>query len=365
MNNDLSGTHIMLVDDVESNLEVLEIIFLGVGASVAKLSDGFQAIDYASQNGPKIDLVITDLSMPGMDGIKLTTKLREMLGKHIPIVLLTANHRDERQLTEGLNAGANDYLYKPVNEVELLARSSSMVRLKKSFDEAEDLKRNLELIVVERTIETEITRDATMLGFAKLAELRDPETGGHIERIREYTKALAEHLQKNGPYQHIIDHSFVRDIYKASPLHDIGKVGIPDNVLLKPGKLDPTELEIMNRHAYIGGRVLEEADARLLTPNSFLQMSKEIAFCHHEKWDGTGYPGGIKGESIPLAARIMALVDIYDALVSKRVYKEAMSHEVAHSIIIKSSGIHLDPAVVNAYLDLESEFIRIKDGFRD
>jgi putative two-component system response regulator len=240
-----------------------------------------------------------------------------------------------------------------------------MVRLKRAFDENKTLQQSLELKVIERTVEVEITRDATMFGFAKLAELRDPETGAHLERIREYSKVLVAYLQKNGPYQHLIDHTFARDIYKASPLHDIGKVGIPDNVLLKPGKLLPEEFEIMQQHTIIGGQTLQEAETRLLTTNSFLSMAKEIAFYHHEKWDGTGYPGKIKGENIPLSARIMALADIYDALVSKRVYKAAFSENLTNSIIVKSSGSHLDPVVVDAYQAVEGEFTRIKESFKD
>ncbi|MBI3795046.1 MAG: response regulator [Nitrospinae bacterium] len=361
----LLDSSILIVDDVENNLDVLDIIFSRVGARSIRASSGEEALEITGIKGREIDLVITDVSMPGMSGITLTSILRETLGMEIPIIILTANAKNDAQLSEGLAAGANDYLHKPVNEVELLARSASMVRLKRAFDDNATLQKSLELKVIERTVEVEIIRDASMFGFAKLAELRDPETGGHLERIAEYTKAIAKYLEKNGSYQEQVDQPFIRDIHRASPLHDIGKVGIPDNVLLKPGKLTPDEFEIMKRHAFIGGRTLNEAETRLLTSNSFISMAKEIAFCHHEKWDGSGYPGGIKGESIPLAARIMAVADVYDALISKRVYKDAFSEETTRSIIVKSSGTHFDPAIVEAFVAVKNEFSRIRATFQE
>ncbi len=365
MNSQLSESLILTVDDAEENLDLLEIIFQAEKATPIKANSGIKALEIAKELGSQIDLVITDIRMPVMDGIQLTEKLRELLGWQVPIVLLTADRKTDERLTAGLRAGANDYLNKPINEVELLTRSTSMIRLKKAFDENSALQKSLELKVVERTIEVEMTRDVTMFALAKLAEYRDPETGGHLERIREYSKALAIRLQKFGPYQKQIGQNFAMDIYKASPLHDIGKVGIPDRILLKPGKLDADEFEIMKQHSAMGGMTLYKAEERLLTVNSFLAMAKEISFCHHEKWDGSGYPGGIKGEEIPLAARIMALADVYDALISKRVYKDPMSHEESHDIIMKSKGAHFDPAVVDAYEAIQYEFVKIKDSFKD
>ncbi|MBI5177968.1 MAG: response regulator [Nitrospinae bacterium] len=356
---------ILLVDDTESNLELLEMIFEGERAKTLRAAGGEKALELAKKHGAGIDLIITDIRMPYMDGIQLTGKLRELLGHQTPIMLLTAERKTDEQLSAGLQAGANDYLIKPINEVELLARSGSLVRLKRVFDENMELQRSLELKVIERTIEVEMSRDATMFALAKQAEFRDPETGSHLERIREYVRLLAAQMQKTGPYQSRIDHTFVMNIYKASPLHDIGKVGIPDRILLKPGRLDPDEFEIMKQHAAFGGRTLHEAEERLLAPNQLLTMAKEIAFCHHEKWDGSGYPGGIKGEEIPLPARIMALADVYDALTSKRVYKSAMSHEETHAIIAKGKGTHFDPVVIDAYESLIVEFVRIRDSFKD
>lgn len=365
MNTQLNNALVLLVDDTDSNLELLSLIFGREGARTLGAANGFEALKLVKEHRENIDLIVTDIRMPEMDGITLTRKVREILDQRVPIILLTADRKTDEQLIAGLAAGANDYLNKPVNETELKARSSSMLRLKRAFDENIALQKSLEIKVVERTIEIEQTRDLAMFGFAKLAEHRDPETGGHLERIREYTRALAAQLQKSGPYRDEVDDTFVTTIQRASPLHDIGKVGIPDNILLKPGRLTAEEFEIMKQHSVIGGWTLEESEKRLTVNSSFLHMAKEIAYCHHEKWEGNGYPANIKGENIPLAARIMALADVYDALISKRVYKPPMPHSETHQIILQGSGTHFDPAVVEAYQAIEQDFIGIMARFKD
>ena len=221
--------------------------------------------------------------------------------------------------------------------------------------------RILELKVAERTREIEDTQDATIIGLAKLAEHRDPETGAHLERIRSYCKLIAEELGVREKYKDLIDNRFIDMIYKSSPLHDIGKVGIPDHILLKPGRLTPEEFNVMKKHAIIGGDAISAAENRLGTHKiSFLTMGKEIAYCHHEKFDGSGYPYGLKGDKIPLSARIMALADVYDALTTRRVYKDAWTHEATRDIIINDSGKHFDPDIVDAFSTLEDKFIYIK-----
>jgi len=365
MNSQLNDALVLLVDDTDSNLELLALIFGREGARTLEAANGFEALQLVEKHKENIDLIITDIRMPGMDGITLTRKMREILNQRVPIILLTADRKTDEQLLAGLNAGANDYLNKPVDELELKARSRSMLRLKRAFDENIALQKSLEIKVVERTIEIEQTRDLAMFGFAKLAEHRDPETGGHLERIREYARALALQLQKSGPYQNEVDDAFITTIQRASPLHDIGKVGIPDNILLKPGRLTAEEFEIMKQHAVIGGWTLEESEKRLTVNSSFLRMAKEIAYCHHEKWEGNGYPANLKGEGIPLAARIMALADVYDALISKRVYKPPMPHSETHQAIVQGSGKHFDPAVVEAYQATEQSFIDIMNRFKD
>ncbi len=365
MNDQLKDSLVLLVDDTDSNLELLDLIFSREGARTLLASNGFEALQLVQKHKEDIDLIVTDIRMPEMDGITLTRKLREMLDQRVPVILLTADRKTDEQLLAGLTAGANDYLNKPLNELELKARSSSMLRLKHAFDENIALQKSLEIKVIERTIEIEQTRDLAMFGFAKLAEHRDPETGGHLERIREYTRALAVQLQKSGPYRNEVDDNFITTIQRASPLHDIGKVGIPDAILLKPGKLTPEEFEIMKQHSVIGGWTLEESEKRLTVNSSFLHMAKEIAYCHHEKWEGNGYPANLKGEGIPLAARIMALADVYDALISRRIYKPPMPHSETHQIILRGSGNHFDPAVVEAYQATEQAFIEIMNRFKD
>ncbi|MBI5638012.1 MAG: response regulator [Nitrospinae bacterium] len=365
MSSQLNNALVLLVDDTESNLELLEMIYGMEGAKTLRAASGLEALRLVEKHKEDIDLIVTDIRMPEMDGITLTRKVREIVNQRVPVILLTADRKTDEQLIAGLAAGANDYLNKPVNELELKARSSSMLRLKHAFDENIALQKSLEIKVVERTVEIEQTRDLAMFGFAKLAEHRDPETGGHLERIREYTRALAVQLRKNGSYRDMVDNAFIMTIQRASPLHDIGKVGIPDAILLKPGRLTAEEFEVMKQHSVIGGWTLEESEKRLTVNSSFLHMAKEIAYCHHEKWDGNGYPANLKGEEIPLAARIMALADVYDALISKRIYKPPIPHAETHRIIMQGIGTHFDPAVVEAYQAIEQDFINILSRFKD
>jgi len=227
------------------------------------------------------------------------------------------------------------------------------------------VRKKLEKDLLESYKKVQSARNATILGLAKLAEYRDADTGAHLERIREYSKVLAEDLAKRPEYAGYITPEYVEDIYNSSILHDIGKVGVPDAILLKPGKLTPDEFDIIKRHSALGGEALREVEAKI-EGQSFLTLGKEIAYYHHEKWDGTGYPRGLKGDQIPLSARIVALADVYDALTSKRVYKEAFSHQAAKDIIIDSRETHFAPDVVDAFLSNEEEFRRIREEmFRD
>ena len=240
------------------------------------------------------------------------------------------------------------------------------ITVRKQLEDAlKEYNKTLEQKVKERTKEIEDTQDATIIGLAKLAEYRDPDTGAHLERIRNYCRLIAQELATREKFKGIIDEKYIDLIYKSSPLHDIGKVGIPDNILLKADRLTPEEFEIMKRHAVIGGDAITAAENRLgANKGSFLTMGKEIAYCHHEKFDGSGYPYGFKGDKIPLSARIMALADVYDALTNKRVYKEAWIHKDTREIIIKNSGKHFDPDIVEAFLRMEGEFIKIKKHYQ-
>jgi putative two-component system response regulator len=240
-----------------------------------------------------------------------------------------------------MSAGADDFVAKPYHAAELVAR----------------------LRAGERVLALE-TREMAIFALAKLVESRDEDTGNHLERVQHYSRALAQELAKKPAFQGAIDAEFIRLIHLTSPLHDIGKVGIPDSILLAPGRLNDAEFAIMKTHTTLGAKTLDVA-LRRYPGARFLQFARDIAASHHERYDGTGYPLGLAGEEIPLCARTVALADVYDALTSKRVYKPALDHVVARSIVVKGSGSQFDPAIVQAFLAAEQEFIAIRERFSE
>jgi putative two-component system response regulator len=328
-------TPVLVVDDDPFCREMLRSVLEALGYHVEVACDGKEALDMVYRGDFRI--VLSDWQMPEMSGVELCTRIRNRhLGGYVYFILLTCLNRREN-LVAGLHAGADDFINKPFDPEELKVR----------------------LRAAERIISLE-GRDLLIFSLAKLAEMRDPETGAHLERMREYARTIAQELSKTPKYENVIDADYVRTIFMTSPLHDIGKVGIPDRVLLKPGKLTPEEFEVMKLHVQIGAATL---DAAIQNNSSaeYLRFGQEIILSHHEKFDGTGYPFGLAGEQIPLSGRIVALADVYDALTTKRVYKDAFPHEKARSIIIEGSGAHFDPDVVEAFLKCEQEFIRIKE----
>jgi putative two-component system response regulator len=293
--------------------------------------DGQQALSIIQ--GGTCRLVISDWEMPKMDGLELCRALRRAdLHGYVYVILLTARKLHEEKL-EGLRAGADDFIPKPFDPSELLVRVQ----------------------IAERILSLE-TRDVAIFAMARLAESRDPETGAHLERVRSYSKALAQYLSGLDKYRAEINMDYLRLIYLTSPLHDIGKVGIPDCVLLKPGRLNDQEFDIMKTHTTLGAETLDAA-LRQFPGVKFLQMGRDIALSHHERVDGTGYPQRLKGNSIPLCARIVAVADVYDALTSKRVYKEAFTHQITRSMIIDQAGTQFDPDVVDGFVHCESQFL--------
>ncbi len=267
--------------------------------------------------------------------------------------------------TRGLEMGGADYITKPINPPIVLARVATQLKVKAAADFLRDQNAYLEKEVARRTREVVAIQDVTIHAMASLAETRDNETGNHIRRTQHYVRVLAEHLRHHPRFSSYLDDATIKLLFTSAPLHDIGKIGIPDRILLKPGRFTPEEFEIMKTHTTLGRDAIEHAEARLGMPVAFLSMAKEIAYGHQEKWDGSGYPEGKAGDDIPISARLMAVADVYDALISRRVYKEGMPHEVAVQIIREGRGSHFDPDICDAFLEIVPAFQAIAARFAD
>jgi putative two-component system response regulator len=311
------------------------------------------------------DLVLLDVMMPDLDGIEVCRRLKDdPRTRHIPVIFLTAMSKSEDERI-GLEAGAVDYITKPISPPILLARVKTHLQLKAGADFLKDKNAYLESEVYRRTREVQAIQDVTILTMASLAETRDNETGNHIRRTQHYVKALAVKLRDHPRFAGYFTDHMIDLLFKSAPLHDIGKVGIPDRILLKPGKLTPEEFEVMKTHTTLGRDAIEQAERQLGTPVEFLKLAKEIALSHQEKWDGSGYPEGLAGDAIPVSARLMAVADVYDALISRRVYKPAFPHERAVELIAEGRARHFDPDVTDAFLEIREEFHTIAKRFAD
>jgi putative two-component system response regulator len=258
-----------------------------------------------------------------------------------------------------------DYITKPISPPIVLARVATHLQIKAAADFLRDRSAYLESEVAKRTREISAIQDVTIQALASLAETRDNETGNHIRRTQFYVKALAEKLKTHPRFGYFLSNETIEKLFKSAPLHDIGKVGIPDRILLKPGRLTPEEFEIMKTHTTLGRDAIIHAEKQLGAKVDFLTFTKEIAYSHQEKWDGSGYPEGMRGDDIPISARLMAVADVYDALISRRVYKESMPHDQAVQIMIEGKGTHFDPDMIDAFLDLQAEFRAIAGRFHD
>lgn len=352
---------ILVVDDMPENAAVLSRFLAPMGYKVEAVNDGETALVYVNKQPP--DIILLDLAMPGMDGFEVCQRLKESPEtRHIPIIIITGLTDREANI-HAIEAGADDFLIKPFDRVLLEARIKNSLKTKILQDQLLEYQHELEERVQLRTQQLERTQQVAVFSLAKLAESRDTETGDHLDRIREYTREISLEVGRGDQYGPMVDNAFIQQIYQSSPLHDIGKVGIPDQILLKPGKLTVAEFDLMKTHTLIGGNTLQAADQEA-GGNSFLSMGRDIAFYHHEKWDGSGYPYGLSEDAIPLAARIVALADVYDALATKRPYKEPMDHETSKKIIVEGRGKHFDPVVVDAFLAREARFFEIRDQFQ-
>ena len=358
----VQAARIMVVDDTPANLKLLDEMLRERSYQVFTFPSAELALKALARNVP--DLILLDINMPGMNGFQMCERLRaDQATADIPVLFISAMTDTEAKV-QAFGAGGLDYVTKPFQFDEVHARVETHLRLHRMKVELERHNRHLETLVEEKVREISDAQMATISALARLAESRDDDTGRHIERTRSYCKALAVKLCSMPRDAARIDSTFIDTLYQAAPLHDIGKVGIPDAILLKPGKLTEDEFEIMKTHTTIGARTLE-AVRQQYPGNKFINMGIAVARSHHEKWDGGGYPEGLSGESIPLASRIMAIADVYDAVRSKRAYKQAVDHDETCAIIIQGSGGHFDPVAVEAFRLVASDFAEIRARFDD
>ena len=348
-------SRILLVDDAPENLRILSeslradytIMFAKNGPDALRLAIGT----------PQPDLILLDVIMPGMDGYEVCRRLKEDPStRDIPVMFFTAQNEETDEAT-GLSLGAQDYIVKPFRVSLVRNRVANQLTYKRYRDHLNDL-------VHERTRQLVLTQEATIHAMATLAEWRDTETGAHIKRTQNYVKALALHMANLPQYRETLNADVISWLYLSAPLHDVGKVAIADTVLHKPGPLTEEEYDAMKEHTTYGRAVLAAAD-KFLGEDSFLKVASDIAYCHHERWDGRGYPRGLGKNDIPLSARLMSLADVYDALRSQRVYKPAMPHETSAYIILDGKGTQFDPEVVEAFLAIQDEFKAIAERYSD
>jgi len=346
---------ILVADDEVRSLRLMEALLLPLGYEVILARDGEEALRKVQESLP--DVILLDIMMPGLNGFEVSRRIKNNEEtKVIPIVMATVLGEVEDRV-KALEAGADDFLSKPVDKTELRARVQSLLKVKAYNDHMRNYHKELEAEVAKRTGQLrrafEKIKAASLDSIYRLsqaAEYKDEETGAHIQRVSYYSAAVARKMGLN--------ERTVEAIVYASPMHDVGKIGIPNHILLKPGKLDPDEWETMKQHTTIGGRILEGSDT------GFLKLAEVIALTHHEKWDGSGYPKGLKGSEIPLAGRITAIADVFDALTSKRPYKEPFELDKAYDIIKESRGSHFNSEVVDAFFAAEDEIMSIKERYK-
>jgi len=354
---------VLIVDDTPENIALISSFLIGI-YRIKVATNGKKALQIAA-SADQPDLILLDIMMPEMDGYETCINLKsDPRTSDIPIIFLTAKAqvKDEKK---GLELGAVDYITKPISPPIVLARIKTHLQLKRVRDFLKDKNAFLEQEVARRIKEILNIQDVAMMAIVSLAETRDRKTGNHIRRTQHYMKLLAMKLKEHPRFKHYLNDETISLLYKSSPLHDIGKVGIPDCILLKPEKFTSEEFEIMKTHTVLGRDAIVSAEELLEMPVHFLESIREIAYTHQEKWDGTGYPEGISGDDIPISGRLMAVADVYDALISRRVYKLPLSHEKAVAIIKEGAGTHFDPDVVDTFLEVADEFHNIALTYMD
>lgn len=350
---------ILIVDDTPENIDLLGGLLKDhYRRSVA--INGEKALKIAASEEPP-DLILLDIEMPGIDGYEVCRRLKaDPATAGISVIFCTAKQEVEDE-TKGLELGAVDYITKPFSPPIILARVKTHLELKLAREAVEKQNKTLEQRVKERTRDLQITQNATMLGLASLAEQRDNETGRHIRRTQLYVRVLAEQLSTHAKFCHFLDEETIDLLYRSAPLHDIGKVGVPDCILHKPGKLTDEEFAEMKKHTIYGRDAILMAEKAFgdKGDNTFLGLAREIAYTHHEKWDGSGYPQGLAGHAIPISGRLMAIADVYDALINKRVYKPLIPHSKSAAMIAQGQGKHFDPDICKAFMEIHRSFLQI------
>ncbi len=356
---------ILIVDDTPDNLLLMDKLLRAQRQYRTKVANNGETALRVARGDPKPDLILLDVMMPGMDGYEVCRRLKaEVETEDIPVIFLTARTEVEDE-HRGFEVGAVDYIAKPISPPIVLARVKCQLQLKSVRDFLTDKSAFLEAEVLRRMNEVSAAQDATIAALTALAETRDGDTGRHIQRTQHYMRALAYELREHPRFASELSDSRIEILFKAAPLHDIGKVGIRDHILLKPASLSDDEFADMKRHTILGDQALAQAEASLSAPSEFLRCAREIARSHQEWWDGSGYPDQLKGEAIPLSARLMAVADVYDALISKRPYKGRWSHDEAVAAILDSRGRHFDPDVTDAFKGIADVFSEIAHRLPD
>ncbi|WP_317204739.1 two-component system response regulator [Janthinobacterium sp.] len=363
MNLPYTQPTILVVDDTPDNIDLLCAVLENDYRTKIAVN-GERALKIANGQA-RPDLILLDIMMPGMSGYEVCQALKaNPATRDIPVIFVTAmSEVADEQL--GLSLGAVDYITKPISAPIVLARIKTQLAMKRVHDFLRDQNQFLESEVELRVREIAALQDVTIHAMASLAETRDSETGNHIRRTSHYLKALAEKLRGHPRFAAFLTEKNIELLFKSAPLHDIGKIGIPDRILLKPGRFEAHEMEIMKTHTTLGRDAILAAERELGIEVDFLKYAKEIAYGHQEKWDGSGYPLGLAGDAIPISARLMAVADVYDALISRRVYKESMTHAEAVAIIAEGRGTHFDADMVDAFMAIQDEFIDIARRYAD
>ncbi len=361
--NDPTRPTLLIVDDAPENLFVLSELLQPLYRVLAA-NNGERGVQIATSD-PRPDLILLDVMMPGMNGYQVLQALQaDALSANIPVIFLTALS-SPREEERGLGMGAVDYITKPITPAIVLARVRTQLQAKQARDWLQDQNATLEAEVARRMAENDLIQQVSIRALAHLAETRDPETGKHLARTQGYMALLADLLKDHPRFQPFLTPRCIHLLTRSTPMHDIGKVGIPDHILNNPGKLTATEWTIMQTHAKLGSDAIEMAERDIEKPLEFLTLAKEIAHWHHEKWDGSGYPDRLAGDAIPVAARLMAVVDVFDALISARVYKPAFSFDEARGIMAEQRGKHFDPDIVDTFLANFDAFVAIALQHRD